>query len=146
MQRSPIACGTRLVKLYDDEVIDVTLGQQGISRLRVVHMAILTVALKELGAGFTVAQSVATATAMVCNFGINNVLTYRDQRLQGWAWLKGLFIFMIACSIGAFANVGVATYLFENRTQWVLAALAGVLVGAVWNYGVTQLYTWGKGR
>ncbi len=28
--------------------------------------------------------------------------------------------------------------------QWVAAALAGVLVGAVWNYAVTRLYTWGK--
>jgi dolichol-phosphate mannosyltransferase len=56
----------------------------------------------------------------------------------------GLFSFMIACSIGALANVGIAAYLFENRTQWMLAALAGVLVGAVWNYAVTQLYTWSK--
>jgi dolichol-phosphate mannosyltransferase len=51
---------------------------------------------------------------------------------------------MLACSVGALANVGIASYLFENQTQWVLAALAGVLVGAVWNYAVTQLYTWGK--
>ena len=26
----------------------------------------------------------------------------------------------------------------------LLGALAGVLVGAVWNFAVTQLYTWGK--
>jgi dolichol-phosphate mannosyltransferase len=111
-----------------------------------VHMAMLTLVLKGLGSGFTIAQSAATGTAMVFNFGINNVLTYRDWRLQGWAWLKGLLTFMIACSIGAFANVGIAIYLFGNRTQWILAALAGVLVGSVWNYGVTQIYTWGKAR
>ena len=44
------------------------------------------------------------------------------------------------------ANIGIATYLFDNRTQWMLAALAGVLVGSVWNYAVTQLYTWGQGK
>jgi dolichol-phosphate mannosyltransferase len=81
---------------------------------------------------------------MIFNFALNNVLTYRDWRLRGWAWLKGLSSFMLACSIGALANVGIATYLFENRTQWMLAALAGVLVGAVWNYAVSQIYTWGK--
>jgi dolichol-phosphate mannosyltransferase len=50
---------------------------------------------------------------------------------------------MIACSIGALANVGIATYLFANCMQWMLAALAGVLVSSVWNYAATQLYTWG---
>jgi dolichol-phosphate mannosyltransferase len=109
-----------------------------------VHMAILISALRGLELSFTVAQSAATSITMICNFAINNFLTYRDRRLRGWAWLKGLLSFMIACSIGALANVGVATYLFGNRAQWMFAALSGVLVGSVWNYAVTQLYTWGK--
>ena len=109
-----------------------------------VHMAALTLLLKGLGLGFTAAQSAATAIAMVFNFAVNNVLTYRDRRLGGWAWWRGLASFMLACSVGALANVGIATYLFESATGWFLAALAGVLVGAVWNYAVTQLYTWGR--
>lgn len=109
-----------------------------------VHMAALTLLLKGLGLGFAAAQSAATATAMVFNFALNNVLTYRDRRLSGWAWWRGLASFMLACSVGALANVGIATYLFESATTWFLAALAGVLVGAVWNYAVTQLYTWGR--
>jgi dolichol-phosphate mannosyltransferase len=109
-----------------------------------VHMTILTLALKGLKLGFTTAQSASIITAMNFNFAINNVFTFRDRRLRRWAWFKGLLSFMIACSIGALANVGIAVYLFENHTQWILAALAGVLVGAVWNYAVTQLYTWGK--
>ena len=111
-----------------------------------VHMAVLTCLLKGLEANFTTAQSAATVTAMIVNFTLNNLLTYRDRRLKRWAWFKGLFSFMITCSLGALANVGIANYLFENRTQWMLAALAGVLVGAVWNYAVTQIYTWGKNR
>jgi dolichol-phosphate mannosyltransferase len=111
-----------------------------------VHMAILTLMLTALGSGFTAAQSAATGLTMIFNFALNNTLTYRDRRLRGWPWLRGLVTFMIACSIGALANVGIASYLFENRTQWVFAALAGVLVGAVWNYAVTQLYTWGRRR
>lgn len=109
-----------------------------------VHMIVLTALLKGLDLGFTAAQSAATGSAMIFNFALNNILTYRDRRLRGWAWFKGLFSFMIACSIGALANVGIATYLFVNRAQWMFAAFAGVLVGAVWNYAVTQIYTWGK--
>jgi dolichol-phosphate mannosyltransferase len=110
----------------------------------IIHMTILAIVLKGLGFGFTLAQSIATLVAMISNFALNNVLTYRDQRLRGWNWYKGLISFVIACSVGALANVGIATYIFEQRSQWVLAALAGVIVGAVWNYAITQLYTWGK--
>ena len=53
---------------------------------------------------------------------------------------------MLACGIGAMANVGVASYLFSRRTAWFAAALAGIAVGAVWNYVVTMVYTWGKRR
>lgn len=109
-----------------------------------VHMAVLSLVFQGIDLGFANSQSLAAGTAMIFNFALNNVLTYRDWRLRGWAWLKGLSSFMLACSIGALANVGIATYLFENRTQWMLAALAGVLVGAVWNYAVSQIYTWGK--
>jgi len=111
-----------------------------------VHMAALSGALKLVGMSFVQSQSVATVTAMVFNFAVNNVLTYRDQRLRGWKWWTGLATFVAACGIGAIANVGVANYLFLGDTQWVLAALAGVAVGAVWNYAVTQIYTWGRGR
>lgn len=111
-----------------------------------VHLAVLTIVLKGLESGFTAAQSAATGAAMIFNFALNNLLTYRDRRLKGWAWCRGFLSFMVVCGIGALANVGIATYLFKNRTQWLLAALAGVLVGAVWNYAVTQRYTWGKGK
>jgi dolichol-phosphate mannosyltransferase len=107
-----------------------------------VHMVILTLTLKMMKLDFAWAQSFATCIAMVFNFTLNNILTYRDRRLKGLAWVKGLLSFMLACSIGALSNVGVATYLFKDKTQWILAALAGVLVSAVWNYAVTQIWTW----
>lgn len=82
-----------------------------------VHMAALSISLKVLEADFLTGQSVATISAMVFNFALNNILTYRDQRLRGWKWWTGLFSFMVACSIGAVANVGVANYLFIGQTQ-----------------------------
>ena len=70
------------------------------------------------------------------------MLTYRDLRLRGRRWLRGWFSFVLACSIGAMANVGVAQYLFERDSFWLSSAIAGVVVGAVWNYAVTAVYTW----
>jgi dolichol-phosphate mannosyltransferase len=108
----------------------------------IVHIGMLTVLLKILNTPFILAQAGATATAMVFNFWLNNLLTYRDRRLHGRQWLGGLITYTLACSVGALANVGFATYLFTNKAQWVAAALAGVAVGAVWNYAITQIYTW----
>jgi dolichol-phosphate mannosyltransferase len=107
-----------------------------------VHVAVLSLLFKGFRVDFTVAQALATLVAMTSNFALNNVLTYRDMRLRGWKWLRGWLSFSLACSVGAIANVGIASYLFQSNTAWVLAALAGILVGVVWNYAVTALYTW----
>ena len=79
---------------------------------------------------------------MTSNFVLNNALTYRDRRLRGWGILRGWLSFTLVCSIGLLANVGVASYLFASDAAWALAALAGIAVGAVWNYAVTATYTW----
>jgi len=47
-------------------------------------------------------------------------------------------------SVGALANIGIASYLFTHATLWVLAAMAGIVVGAVWNYALTAMYTWNR--
>jgi dolichol-phosphate mannosyltransferase len=108
----------------------------------VVHLLVLTLLFKGFKTTFLSAQIGATIIAMTSNFVLNNVLTYRDLRLRGWGWLKGWFSFVLACSVGALANVGVAQYLFERDSFWISSAIAGVLVGAVWNYAVTAVYTW----
>ncbi len=107
-----------------------------------VHMVVLTLLFRALGVSFMLAQTAATLVAMTGNYALNNVLTYRDMQLKGRAWLRGWVSFTIACSIGAIANVGVARYLFAADATWVLAGLAGIVVGAVWNYVITMTYTW----
>lgn len=114
------------------------IGGSGI----LVHLSVLWLLNQLLGASFLIGQTVATLVAMTTNFFLNNILTYRDMRLHGRQLIWGWFSFVLACSIGAIANVGIATYLFEGDSGWVLSALAGILVGAVWNYAVTAVYTW----
>jgi dolichol-phosphate mannosyltransferase len=108
----------------------------------IVHLTVLAILYRYAGSPFVTSQAAATLVAMTFNYALNNELTYRDMRLRGWAWARGWISFTLACSVGALANVGVASYLFENKTRWLLAAIAGVMVGVVWNYAVTMLYTW----
>jgi dolichol-phosphate mannosyltransferase len=109
-----------------------------------VHFAVLATLLGVLSLSFTYSQAAATIAAMVCNFALNNALTYRDMRLKGWRWLRGLGSFTLWCSLGALANVGIASHLFDRNTPWALSAMAGIAVGAVWNYAATSFYTWGE--
>lgn len=109
-----------------------------------VHLALLALLYRVAELGFVTSQAAATLGAMTSNFALNNVLTYRDKRLRGWRWLRGWISFCAACSIGALANVGIAYFLFEMDTQWLLAGLAGVLVGAVWNFALSQTYIWNR--
>jgi dolichol-phosphate mannosyltransferase len=111
-----------------------------------VHLLVLALLFKGGDVEFFAAQTVATLAAMSGNFVLNNLLTDRDMGLRGWGLLRGWLSFVAACSIGAFVNIGIAAYLFEAHTYWVVSAVAGVLVGAVWNYAVTAVYTWKKQR
>jgi len=109
-----------------------------------VHFAVLSTLFGVLSTPFRYSQAAATIAAIASNFALNNVLTYRDMRLRGWKWIKGFVSFGLLCSLGALANVGIASYLFKRDTFWALAAIAGIVVGAVWNYSVTSFYTWSK--
>lgn len=106
-----------------------------------VHLAVLAVSLTA-GLAFIIAQTIAVVTAMTFNFALNNLITYRDQRLRGWAWVRGLASFCAICSIGAVANVGIATSIYAKEPVWWLAGLAGAVVGAVWNYALSAFFTW----
>ena len=109
-----------------------------------VHLLALCLLMGLPGNSFVSAQSCAVALAMVGNFMLNNALTYRDQRLSGWGWWTGLLKFVAACSVGAAANVGVASYLHHGSAHWLWSGLAGILVGTVWNYGATAYLVWIK--
>jgi dolichol-phosphate mannosyltransferase len=105
-----------------------------------VHFTTLYLGLKLLA--FPAAQALATFVAMTSNFVLNNMLTYRDRRLSGWRFATGLLSFYAVCSLGAVANVGIASAAFAEHYTWWVSGLAGVAVGVVWNYAVSSVFTW----
>ena len=109
-----------------------------------VHLAALFVALEVFGLPFPEAQACGALVAMTSNFILNNFLTYRDQRLKGFAILRGLLLFYLVCSVGLFANVGVAFSVYDQEPIWWLAGAAGALMGVVWNYAMSGLFVWRK--
>ena len=108
----------------------------------VVHLSVLTACLEAARLGFSWSQVVATVVAMAFNFQLNNQITYRDQRLRGPALVRGLFLFMTVCGLGAAANIGIARALYWDHTGWTIAGATGALVGLVWNYAVSATLVW----
>jgi dolichol-phosphate mannosyltransferase len=137
--------GLVLAKLTHDVVslrflLFAMVGSLGL----VVHFAVLYVALKIFRVPFAEAQACGALCAMTSNFILNNFLTYRDQRLKGFAILRGLLLFYLVCSVGLFANVGVAFSVYDQQPIWWLAGAAGALMGVVWNYAMSGLFVWRK--
>jgi dolichol-phosphate mannosyltransferase len=137
--------GLVLAKLTHDVVslrflLFAMVGSLGL----VVHLAALYVALNVFNVPFAGAQACGAVCAMTSNFILNNFLTYRDQRLKGFAILRGLLLFYLVCSVGLFANVGVAFSVYDQQPIWWLAGAAGALMGVVWNYAMSGLFVWRK--
>jgi dolichol-phosphate mannosyltransferase len=135
--------GLVLAKLTHDTVslrflLFAMVGSIGLG----VHFAALYLALEGFGWPFPEAQACGALSAMTSNFLLNNFLTYRDQRLRGFAILRGLLLFYLVCSVGLLANVGVAFSVYNQTPIWWLAGAAGALMGVVWNYAMSGLFVW----
>jgi dolichol-phosphate mannosyltransferase len=108
----------------------------------IFHLGILAILYYRTKIGFIEAQAAATFSAMTLNFLLNNTLTFRDKQLRGWQILTGLLTFYVACALGALINLSVANSLFRSHVVWWLAAICGLGVSSVWNYGVNAVFTW----
>lgn len=114
----------------------------------VVHTSILGT-LDALGAPFWAAQACAISVAMVSNYALNNLLTFRDLRLTGRAWWRGLAGFALACSSGAVISELVAIGLTHLHAHRLVAGVMGAVVASLWNYWSASRAAWGvapKGR
>ena len=109
-----------------------------------VHLVLLYISLNLFGAAFAIAQATAVMGAMTFNFALNNRFTYRDRQLKGAYWFKGLISFYLVCSLGAVANVGIGSLVYEQVHGWAIAGVAGAIVGSVWNYVASGWLTWTK--
>jgi dolichol-phosphate mannosyltransferase len=120
----------------------VLVGSLGL----LVHLSVLGLLFGKLHVGFLVSQTTATLVAMICNFLLNNSVTFRDRQLRGWRILTGLLTFCAACSAGAVVNVIFAQSLLHSGFPWYLAGVSGIAVSSVWNYGVNTILTWRNTR
>jgi dolichol-phosphate mannosyltransferase len=109
------------------------------------HLVVLYV-LRKMDSSFLLAQIVATYSAMTLNYVINNSVTYRSQRLIGVQFYTGYLIFVLVCSIGSLANIGVAELVLADYGNWSLAGASGALMSAVFNFSASTQLVWRQRR
>jgi dolichol-phosphate mannosyltransferase len=109
----------------------------------VAHLAVFLAVSRFFSASFVTAQLTATFVAMIENFLLNNLITFRSRRLRGRPMLIGALRFVAACSFGALANIIFARALLQDGVEWYLAGFAGIVLGSVWNLSVSSVITWG---
>ena len=112
----------------------------------VLYLALLYALYQRGPFDFRISSIVATVAAMTSNFLLNNVITYRDRRLRGWSLITGLLTFFAACLVGAIIAVRISELTRQAGLNWFLAGATGVLIASVWNFVMTQLFTWRSGR
>ena len=111
-----------------------------------LHLVIVWAMYHRMHTAFLTAQLTGTYVAMTLNFVLNNVVTFRDRRLRGRALAFGFVSFVLACSLGAVANIGVAELLLRLQVPYLFAAAGGLVISSVWNYAVNEVFTWRKDR
>lgn len=120
-------------------------GLVGLSGV-IVDYFILLLLYKVLGLDFSLSKVVAVAIAIMNNFVWNDLWTFNDtaRLAQGWQAILIRFIrFAIACSLGAFINIGLAILLKESLgIHFIVANLIAIAASTAWNYMINLKFNW----
>ena len=73
---------------------------------------------------------------------LNNIITFKERKLESFELIRGLFSFYLICSLGAFTNVAIASYIFDFSSNWLISSFIGAVFGAIWNFTLTSIFTW----
>ena len=97
-----------------------------------------------LGLGLTRSKIVAAETAIVSNFLLNDLWTFRDIAAQGFmARVRRFLGFNLICSLGLALNVIILNLLFNfaGMNRYVANAIT-ILAVTAWNYGLNRKLNW----
>ncbi len=120
-------------------VLYVMVGGSGI----IVHALTLLVLYRWQGWPLEPAQVIGTLLAIVWNFFLNNLITYRDRKLKTWpSLLRGLLIYTLGCMVGALSNFALTRLLVDQGVAGLLAGIAGMAISSVWNFAMASALTW----
>jgi len=120
----------------------VAVGLSGL----VVSYLVLLLGLNVFSLSKNVAVNLSIEVSIVTNFVLNNLWTFRENKLSNFfPFLRGMFTFHAICLSGAVINHMIALkaqeYLGHNL---YFSNGIGYVIAAFWNYAINVKVTWNK--
>jgi putative flippase GtrA len=108
----------------------------------VVNMAILYLLVDHGGWNHMAAAVIATETAILSNFALNDRWTFRDAS-SPHNWVVRMFRYNAIAGGGALISLGMLALLtFGFGIHYLIANLIAIAAGTIWNYVVNSRLTW----
>jgi len=96
-----------------------------------------------LNLAFEQVLPIGVIVAASSNFIINNLLTFRKNRLIGKRFFFGLFKFLLVSSLPIIANIGITNLFYSQLSiNTFISQIAGILVVFIWNYAASSKVVW----
>jgi dolichol-phosphate mannosyltransferase len=133
----------QLIRVRPEDLRLLTFGVVGGSGI-LVNSALLWFFHVRAGLATEAAGVVAILGAQTWNFLLNNRLTWRDRRSASRRVTAKRYVkYWIVTAIGGAVQIGVLKALYEGM-GWplLLANLAGIVAGAIWNFRANGQWTW----
>lgn len=108
----------------------------------VVHMTVLNVSLHTWAPSFRWANGAAMLVAASFNYFTNNKSTFSVVTLSGRRWIAGYFIYLLITSLGLGLSLLVSGEVYDEIHMPMVSALAGIVVGSLWNYFMSYKFVW----
>ena len=122
----------------------ISFGLVGLSGI-FIQFLIVSFLTKILFISFYKALPFAVIGAASSNFLINNLLTFRFNKLKNLSLIFGYFKFLLVASLPIIANIGITTtfYNYIARDTFI-AQMAGIVIVYAWNYLASSSFIWNK--
>ena len=122
----------------------ISFGLVGLSGI-FVQFLIMSFLTKIFFIDFYKALPLAVIGAASSNFLINNMLTFRFNKLKNLSLLIGYLKYLLIASLPIIANIGITTtfYNYVARDTYI-AQMAGILIVYAWNYLASSSFIWNK--
>ena len=77
------------------------------------------------------------------NFIINNLFTFRNNKLIGKSFFFGLIKFLLVSSLPIIANIGITSLFYSQLSiNTFISQIVGILVVFIWNYAASSKVVW----
>jgi dolichol-phosphate mannosyltransferase len=132
-----------LTGLQEGAIRFLKFGLVGLSGV-LVNEGLLWLLTENLGLYYLLSAAIAVETAIITNFILNDIWTFRDRRTPGNRSLLGRGLKFNLVSLGGLGiNIAILWTVTEVvGISYLISNLVGIAGATLWNFTINTLWTW----